>query len=242
MDGDQYLEHYRRSLAHRSGTGGLRGRLETWFRDRLDARAQQVGQRDRHDLLLGRVLALTGLAERNTLTVVEIGCGDGHMLNHRRPGLRCVAIDNGALFAGDFAARGIAFHSRDVTREALPLDDDSVDLAMLNHVIEHLPDPSLVLTECHRVLRPGGCLYLRTPDIGRVGFAFYDDPTHVKPYTPASLDITLARFGFAPLFRHHTDTRRTHLDILSDGRYRRWLLGPRFGGGEIEAGFRVGSG
>jgi SAM-dependent methyltransferase len=238
MDGDRYLDLYRRNLAHRAAGSGLRGRLEAWFRDRLEAKARTVGQDDRHGLALGRVLALCGLAAPGPRTVVEIGAGDGLWLGHKRPDLRCIAIDNGNAFANDFARRGIAFHARDVTRDKLPLEPASADLVMMNHVIEHLPDPSLVLGECQRVLKPGGALYLRTPDIGRVGFAFYDDPTHVKPYTPVALEATVIRFGFAPLFRHLTDTRRTNLDLLTDGRYRRWLLGPRFGGGEIEIGFR----
>jgi len=238
MDGDRYLDLYRRNLAHRAATGGLRGRLEGWFRDRLDAKARAEGQDDRHGLALGRVLALCGLAAPGALTVLEIGAGDGLWLDHKRPGLNCIAIDNGNAFAGEFGRRGIAFHARDVTREPLPLDTGIADLVMMNHVIEHLADPSLVLGECQRVLKPGGALYLRTPDICRVGFAFYDDPTHVKPYTPVALEATVRRFGFAPLFRHLTDTRRTNLDLLTDGRWRPWLLGPRFGGGEIEAGFR----
>jgi SAM-dependent methyltransferase len=238
VDGDKYLEHYKRTLAQRAPAPGLRGQLDTWFRRRLDAKARAAGQDDRHGLLLGRVLALAGLAERAALTVVELGVGDGIMLSHRRRGLTCVAIDNGAAFADDFARRGIAFHVRDVTRDALPLADASVDLVMMNHVIEHLLEPSFTLAECRRVLRADGTLYLRLPDIERVGAAFYDDPTHVKPYTAATLVAGLRLAGFAPSFLHYGDSRRTNLDLLTDGRWRRWLLGPRFGGGEIEAGFR----
>jgi SAM-dependent methyltransferase len=241
MDGDDYLELYRHNLAHRELARGPRGWLDAWFRRRLDLKARAAGQADRHGLVLGRVLALTGLAARSSLTVVEIGAGDGLALSHRRTGLACIAIDNGSAFAEIFARRGIPFHVRDVTREALPLADGSADLVMMNHVIEHLDDPAFALGECRRVLRGDGVLYLRTPDIARVGFAFYDDPTHVTPYTPAGLEATLRRFGFAPMFLQHSDSRRTNLDLLTDGRWRRWLLGPRFGGGEIEASFRPAS-
>jgi SAM-dependent methyltransferase len=237
VDADKYLEHYKRTLAQREPAPGLRGRLDAWFRRRLDARARAAGQDNRHGLLLGRVLRLTGLAHRATLTVAELGAGDGIMLSHRRRGLTCVAIDNGALFAETFAQRGIAFHVCDVTQQRLPLADGSVDLLMMNHVVEHLRDPTFALAEGRRVLRADGALYLRLPDIERVGQAFYDDPTHVQPYTAATLVTALRRAGFALLFLHYSDSRRTNLDLLTGGRVQRWLLGPRFGGGEIEAAF-----
>ena len=44
--------------------------------------------------------------------------------------------------------------------EDLPFDDDSVDVAVLNHIYEHVVDPAAVVADIHRVLRPGGLLYL----------------------------------------------------------------------------------
>ena len=39
--------------------------------------------------------------------------------------------------------------------EDLPFDDDSVDVAVLNHIYEHVVDPEAVVADIHRVLRPG---------------------------------------------------------------------------------------
>jgi 2-polyprenyl-3-methyl-5-hydroxy-6-metoxy-1,4-benzoquinol methylase len=49
---------------------------------------------------------------------------------------------------------------------ALALESESVDIVLLTEVIEHLlPDESSrVVKEIHRVLRPGGMLYLTTPN------------------------------------------------------------------------------
>lgn len=46
----------------------------------------------------------------------------------------------------------------------LPLADGTLDYLCSSHVLEHLPDPIAALHEWHRVLRPGGWLYLVVPD------------------------------------------------------------------------------
>lgn len=45
----------------------------------------------------------------------------------------------------------------------LPMEDNSVDLLICNHVIEHVPDVALALSQIHRVLKPGGTAILQVP-------------------------------------------------------------------------------
>ncbi|MCF6192358.1 MAG: methyltransferase domain-containing protein [Candidatus Hydrothermae bacterium] len=47
---------------------------------------------------------------------------------------------------------------------ALPFADCSVDVIFFNHVLEHVPDPEAALHELTRVLKPGGWLYLASPN------------------------------------------------------------------------------
>jgi ubiquinone/menaquinone biosynthesis C-methylase UbiE len=44
--------------------------------------------------------------------------------------------------------------------EQLPVDDESIDVVISNGVVNLAPDKAQVFTEIHRVLRPGGRLYL----------------------------------------------------------------------------------
>lgn len=49
--------------------------------------------------------------------------------------------------------------------EALPIDSGSVDLVVHSDTLEHVPHPVRGLTECRRVLRPGGACVFTIPVI-----------------------------------------------------------------------------
>jgi SAM-dependent methyltransferase len=55
-----------------------------------------------------------------------------------------------------------ADHQR-IDIEALPFADASLDIALCNHVLEHVNDPALALRELFRCLKPGGVLIAQTP-------------------------------------------------------------------------------
>ncbi len=52
-------------------------------------------------------------------------------------------------------------HVCDLT--SIPVEDDRYDLVFLSQVLEHLPQPALVLSEPHRVLKPGGRVWASAP-------------------------------------------------------------------------------
>lgn len=51
-----------------------------------------------------------------------------------------------------------------VANETLPFADNSFDIVVSNHVIEHVADQSLHLSEIARVLKTSGIVYLATPN------------------------------------------------------------------------------
>jgi SAM-dependent methyltransferase len=51
-----------------------------------------------------------------------------------------------------------------VTDDSLPFSDSSFDVVYSGNVLEHTLDPSKVLTEAVRVLRPGGFLHIEVPN------------------------------------------------------------------------------
>ncbi|MEK7072621.1 MAG: class I SAM-dependent methyltransferase [Patescibacteria group bacterium] len=48
-----------------------------------------------------------------------------------------------------------------------PFDDNTFDLVEADHVLEHLDKPFLVMTEIHRILKPGGKLIIKVPHFSR---------------------------------------------------------------------------
>lgn len=103
--------------------------------------------------------ALVALADEQWV-VGDLGCGTGQLSATIAPFVdRVVAIDGSADMLGAARARLQGQANVDVRQgvlEALPLDDATLDLALLSLVLHHQPDPARVLTEAGRVLKPGG--------------------------------------------------------------------------------------
>ena len=103
-------------------------------------------------------------------TVLDHACGGGMdlLLAARRvgPGGRAIGVDMTPAMCE--AARASATDSGLAARvdirsgffEALPVEDESVDVVISNGVVNLSPDKLDVFREIHRVLRPGGRLYL----------------------------------------------------------------------------------
>ncbi|MGH7503646.1 MAG: class I SAM-dependent methyltransferase [Longimicrobiales bacterium] len=97
----------------------------------------------------------TGTAQ-DIAEVLEIGAGTGAILEElstRRPKWNLTALD--VAEASIAAIRRLGLHNlregmiADASR--LPFSDKQFDLAILSHVIEHLPDPTTALREAKRV-------------------------------------------------------------------------------------------
>lgn len=100
--------------------------------------------------------------------VLDSGCGGGGTaLSLGEEAALAVGLDLDGRFNGSGtrlrAEKGIAragFVQGD--GQSLPFAGGAFDLVLSHSVIEHVLDAAAYLRECHRVLRPGGVLYLST--------------------------------------------------------------------------------
>lgn len=59
--------------------------------------------------------------------------------------------------------------------QAMPFADNSFDVVLCNHVLEHVPNDRQALREIHRVLRPGGFAILQVPFFSPVPETTFED-------------------------------------------------------------------
>lgn len=93
-------------------------------------------------------------------TVGDLGCGTGRVAEALAPFVaRVVAVDDSAAMleaARERLARFDHVEVREGRLEALPLDDATLDAALIALVLHHLPEPARAIAEAARVLKPGG--------------------------------------------------------------------------------------
>ena len=76
---------------------------------------------------------------------------------------------------------------------AIPVEDARFDHVLLTQVLEHIPEPSVVLGELHRVMKPGGTLWLTAP----LFYAEHERPYDFYRYTRYGLRAPAREAGFA---------------------------------------------
>ena len=75
---------------------------------------------------------------------------------------------------------------------SLPVADASFDAVVLTEVLEHVAEPAAALAEVHRVLAPGGRVWLTTPFV----WELHEEPDDFWRYTPHALRELLTGAGF----------------------------------------------
>jgi predicted SAM-dependent methyltransferase len=95
-----------------------------------------------------------------TARVLDAGCGEGVLVEEYGTRLAITGVD--ANYASD--------HVTQASLDALPFPDSSFDYVLCLDVLEHLTyeEQPRALKELHRVLRPGGELFVSVPNLAHL--------------------------------------------------------------------------
>jgi SAM-dependent methyltransferase len=118
--------------------------------------------------------------------------GPGRCWFTRQDPQSIVALDNEPALVHHFGAQGLNTALGSVYE--IPFESKSFDGVFCCWLFEHLDDPARAIHEIGRVLRDGGFLFMVVPSPRTLLTTFYDDFTHVRPFTKVSL-LELAREG-----------------------------------------------
>lgn len=105
--------------------------------------------------------------------ILVAGCGPAHEALHIRQdlGVPVTGVDIEPLWGPSLGAGINDFDLLLHNLLDLPFPNNTFDLVFYHHVIEHVSDPAKSLDELDRVLKPGGVIYVGTPNRHRaVGY------------------------------------------------------------------------
>lgn len=164
--------------------GALLAYLAPWARRRLDA--------------VGRHLPKSNDKGR----LLDVGCGNGMFLEFARSaGWETFGVDFDAAAVEVCISKGLNVLHGGIDQ----LGDKSscFDWITLSHVVEHVHKPVELLITCRRLLKPGGILWISTPNIDSLGHREFgrhwrglEPPRHLILFNRSSLKRALSDAGF----------------------------------------------
>lgn len=141
--------------------------------------------------------------------LLDVGCGNGAFSGEMlQKGWACFGVEMLGDLAQEARSRGVDVSVADVS-EGLPFMDTRFDVVFAGEIIEHQVDDEFFISECYRVVRPGGKLILTTPNLVSLGnrllmalgkmprYAYHD--IHYRIYNLDILLNKLRKGGFAPI-------------------------------------------
>jgi len=126
--------------------------------------------------------------------LLDLGCGRGEFQHgFAELGFETTGFDRSRPEQPRFSERVVV---GDYEQGGLPFADGEFSVLFNKSVFEHVRDISPLLRECHRVLAPGGRMVTLVPDWMAQWRHFYDDWTHVRPFTLVGLRECVQSHGF----------------------------------------------
>ena len=135
--------------------------------------------------------------------LLDVGCGNGAFLElARTAGWHVRGLDFDPKAVASARKRGLDVVEGNI--EQLQDQATAYDWICCSHVIEHVHNPIDMLQQLHSLLRPGGTLWLQTPNIASLGHERFgphwrglEPPRHLTLFTPDGLQRAVANAGLS---------------------------------------------
>ena len=134
--------------------------------------------------------------------LLDIGCGGGDFLGvAQKLGYRAVGLEPDPSAVKVALARNLDVHTGHLPNTQLP--SEAFEQITLSHVLEHLHHPLEAAAELLRLLKPGGRIWFRQPNLGASGLNIFgkfwrglEAPRHLCLMDIDGLTTMLRRVGF----------------------------------------------
>jgi 2-polyprenyl-3-methyl-5-hydroxy-6-metoxy-1,4-benzoquinol methylase len=149
--------------------------------------------------------------------ILDVGCGGGHFL--------ATAKEQGWEVHGtEFSQKAVelcqeqGINVKEGVLDIKNYDTEQFDVITSFEVIEHINNPLEEITKFYKLLRPGGLLYVTTPNFNalnryqlKADYDMIQYPDHLSYYTPTTIQTLFQHIGFK---RHVVQTTGFSLSII----------------------------
>ena len=141
--------------------------------------------------------------------LIDVGCGRGEWLQRcQKKFFKSFGIESDPDMARICRDHDLSVIEGDAIYELSKLEDDSISVITIFHVIEHLEYYKLqkLIAECQRILSDDGLLIMETPSIDNLIVStksFYIDHTHINHINSDSISFYLEKAGFSNVKNYH---------------------------------------
>ena len=140
--------------------------------------------------------------------LLDVGFGSGAFLKAAgEMGWNAHGIDFDPKAVEVARARGLSVSCASVAE--LAVQENQYDVITISHVIEHVHEPIALLRNLYHLLKPGGLLWLDTPNLSSYGARRFgsdwrglEPPRHLVLFTPQSMIGALTTVGFQQISQH----------------------------------------
>jgi ubiquinone/menaquinone biosynthesis C-methylase UbiE len=137
------------------------------------------------------------------IRILDLGCSDGVDLINAKEAIRSkkvgmFGIECYRAYAKATRDHGIDVIQLDIERQSIPLKDNSVDIVIINQVMEHVKEIFWIIGEISRVLKEGGTLIVGVPNLAslhnRILLLLGQQPTAIEVLGPHVRGFTMPAF------------------------------------------------